>query len=396
MPAVPNTPGTRTAPPTSPKDAPRDEPKKPQDNAAASQVPKETQAAVKNTFGKVPSPITPKSSNLVIDNPDASGNTAVYDEMGKLVIKHDVKTPDGLQIYKDTNSGELEVSVPNGPVYKIDPATNDFAKDADGNYLPASYDPVNSDETRPPVMPNENPDTTIRNLPQGKERGDPMNIKGELFDKNGNLSNENLYKALATYDARDVYDALINAGNAGGWDNMNQSPGIVHPDANTAKQAIAALIAWQNENGKYSPIKDGKVPSILFEDQAPWKMQNENRDSNSLVINVNGNRPIAAAAFQGLNKLKMSEVFAATYNGSENPPLDTVAEYLANNWTGDTSDMKGEFNLKWEYRQLDRAVLALGNGDRNTGLDKLKRAYFTGDPVAIREVNKRLSESRDS
>lgn len=415
MPAVQNTAGARPVQQPSANDAAKAELKRPQENSAAKQAPKETRAAVKNTFGGVPkntddsklpvtlpAPASPKSNNLVLDtkaqadNTDGSGNPVVYDEMGKPVLRQDLKTPDGLQIYKDATSGELEVSVPNGPVYRVDPATNDIAKDVDGNYLPALYDPVNSDETRPPVMPNENPDKTTRNLPQGKDRGDPMQIKGKLFDKNGNLSNENLYNALAKYDTRDVYDALINAGNAGGWDNMPPSPKLVHPDESKAKQAIAALIAWQNENGKYSPIRDGKVPAIVFEDRAPWEMQHENRDANSLVINVNTDRPISAAAFQGLNKLKMSETFGAIYNGSGNPPLDTVAEYLANNWTGNTNDMKGELNLKWEYRQMDRAVLALGNGDRNAGLDKLKRAYYTGDPVAIRELNQRLSESRGS
>lgn len=69
--------------------------------------------------------------------------------------------------------------------------------------------------------------------------------------------------------------------------------------------------------------------------------------------------------------------------------IEAVTEYLATNWTGDKSDTGYEVqSAPKAFPMLEDAVIKMGNGDRNKGLDLLKRAYFGGDLRALEMLKK--------
>jgi hypothetical protein len=260
------------------------------------------------------------------------------------------------------------------------------------NYTLPIFNPVDNDPTRPPVRPNQDPATTVKNLPQGTQKGDPMTIKDELFDANSNLDVDKLTEAAGKYDPRDIYDALINSGKYGGWDTMElvlqNGETLVHPNEEQSRQAIAALIAWQNENGKYNPLKQGKVPSIIF--YSGGKEAAGGRSANNIYINVDNNPGdyLATATFHELNHDAASMPFKLAYSNLTDEGKagnEVITEYLANNWSGATTDTAYEREMYKEgFQALEEAVLKLGNGDRNTGMDLLKRAYFAGDTEVLK------------
>lgn len=329
------------------------------------------------------------------------GKAAVYDPRG-VPVQHAGKTPEtGSDVYEDVTTGE-KVAVVNGYVYKIDSATGDVAKDADGNILPAIYDPVNSDPNRPPVKPNENVATTLKNLPQGKERGDPMKIKDELFDEKGNLDVNKIQEAAAKYDPRDIYDALINSSKYGGWDKVPQDleygGTIVHPNEAQSREAIAALIAWQNENGKYNPLTQGKVPAIIFYSGGSDQAQGyTTRDEHNIYIGLDHSVGIPGTLFHEMNHALTSEPLRKAYQQDGlSPHLEVMTEFLGNNWTGNWTDVLDEFLLNPQaYRSLEVAVKKMGNGDPDKGLDILKRAYFGGDLAALDVLKKHFPPGED-
>lgn len=347
---------------------------------------------------------------LAVD--DKGGGIGIYDSNGNTVELTDHRTPGGERIFRNPTTGELQTGGQSGAIYKIDPATMDIARDADGKVLPPLYNPVDSDTTRPPVQPNDNPATTIANLPQSDSRGDPMQIKNTMIDAYGNLNPQSVTDALGSNDPRDVYDALVNNSSYGGWNGLEKDLpsefGVVHPDQGQAKEIAAAMIAWQKENGKYNPLKANHLPPVVGYDAATkGKMEDYIKNNLSgkprspVFLDMSSGKSsgsIAADVFNGLTKSQVSDAFFAAYKDTakDSGAFDIVSEYLANNWTGKTFDSVDDRYYKDGFVKLEDAVRQLGNGDRDAGLDKLKRAYFGGDASVIDELKKSFPPSQQA
>lgn len=322
------------------------------------------------------------------------GFPAFYDPRG-VAVQYYGKTPKtNAGIYQEADTGKL-VGVTNDYVFTIDPATGDLATDANGHLLPAIYDPVNSDLTRPPVRPNQDAATTLKNLPRGTERGDPMAIRNDLFDTYGNLSVDKLTETAGKYDARDVYDALINASKFGGWDNMptaidNVGKGgtLVHPDEQQAREVIATFIAWQNMNGKYAPLRNGAIPPVLLFNGDMSKTYGSEQDG---VTYVNTGAELPRTIFHEMNHAMESAAFDNAYADPNDPTgpsmqKEFIIEYIATKWTGNHADSGYEKKNAGEFKKLDEVVKSLGGGDIDKGMDLLQRAAFAGDPAAIQAL----------
>lgn len=337
----------------------------------------------------------------VDENGEAIFNS-MYDQKGDIVLALGTKTPAGYEVVQNWKTGQLQAG--DQYIYKVDPATNDFAKDAEGNTLPPIYNPVDNDPSRPPVVPNEDPGKTIENLPFSIAGGDPMKIKDELFDEKGYLNQDKLNKALDDYDVRDVYDALINSSKFGGWNNLPPVPeGLTtnKPSINEAKEVVAAILAWQNANGKYKPLKVGEIPPIVlygrgagqaFTDAFKKKNLSSLGSDNPVYVDTKlaeSSGGLVGLTFSELAINQGSKAFAQAYaSGEHTGAYEIVAEYIASNWTGDKTSSITEAKYKPGFEKIEQAVLQLGNGDRDKGIDLLKRAYLSGDMAAIEALKK--------
>ncbi|OWW21372.1 hypothetical protein [Noviherbaspirillum denitrificans] len=341
---------------------------------------------------------------------NAEGKDIVYDKTGEQVvmtgqqalIPFEYAGAKYTDIYKNLKTKELALTNGDGFTLEVDPATNDLAKDADG--LPiVRYNPVDDDPNWPPAKPYDDPQTTIDNLPQGKERGDPLEIKKSFF-KNGYLDTDGIYSALAKYNVLDVYNALAKSSKNGGNDIPTTVPEgktgeVVQPTEEQAKQIVATLIAWANMNGHYAPIKDGQVPMIMLYDSGDPKKPDTGftGGNRSGILWMSGTSKILPSILaHELNHEFANRIFTGRLgkeNGQNLSQLnEAVTEYISTKWTGNHSDSHREdpnepVNEVKELQNIEVAVKALGkefgNGDDDKGMDILQRAYFAGDPVAM-------------
>ncbi|OWW21373.1 hypothetical protein AYR66_19690 [Noviherbaspirillum denitrificans] len=365
-----------------------------------------------DTYGKV---VADQNGYAYVVQPDgkytnAEGKDVVYDKIGNQVIKtgQQAKIPgkNGTtqygDIYKNIANNELELTNEDGFVQKVDAATNELAKDANG--LPiVLYNPIDNEPNHPPVKPYDDPQTTINNLPQGQERGDPMEIKKGLLN-NGYLDSDGINAALAKYNVLDVYNALVKASKNGGEDVPTTLPygvagKVVQPTEEQAKEIIATVMDWIKMNAHYAPVKEGQLPLVMLYDTGDPKKTDYGftAGNGSGTVWVSGaSKIIPSILAHELNHAFANRIFKGKLgmeNGENLSQLnEAVTEYISTHWTGNHADSHREdpnepVNEVKELQNIETAVQSLGKefggGDAQKGFEILQRAYFAGDPVAM-------------
>lgn len=369
---------------------PYDTPNKPHDNTAAAQSPKETSAAVKSSFGDLPQPPYDAPKRFGDEPRSKGGHGCCCPGKGRSDANpaSDAKPPaEG----STSTGGELPPVAPTE-------AGNSAGESASAPPDPAANDtPYQSNKTVEP------PAAALKNFPQGTERGDPAKIKDQLFDGNGNLDTTKLYDAAAKYDPRDVYNALIHGSKYGGWDalvnnglNLNPEHQAVQPSADKAKEALVAVATWQDMNGKYAPIKNGAVPPIVFYSGPFTDRVGGYTQGGDIYVNngMDKNTPggLTNTIYHELNHAQMADAFGDVYlpDGKISLELETITEFLVNEWSGAVKNSGYEQKYPDSFKKIEDAVQKLGNGDRDAGVELLRRAYYTGDPDAIAKLREYL------